>query len=91
MNDEELKTLEHSIPITEHTKAITPANVNDGNPINNHIQIEINAALALDLLKYPRFHRTKPTQKIVRNKRKQATSKEKLLLIIHVELVCQIT
>ena len=81
--NEGLKTLSESIELTEHNEAVTPANANESNLHNNHIQNQIISALALDLTKHPRIHRTIDNAIIETNKRKQATSTEKLLLLIN--------
>ena len=70
------KTLETPIISIDTIEVINPA------PIDI-IHRQIKSALALDLNCFSRFHRINPLAKIPINKNKQATSKEKLLLLVN--------
>ena len=70
------KTLATSINLIDTAEAVPPSEIIT-------IEKQIESALALNLVLFPRFHRLRPSQKILLNKGKQATSKEKLLLLIN--------
>ena len=72
-------TLENPIIASKSTETTTPPH----EPLENVINCEINKALSLDLTLFPRYHQINTARTIQIVKKKQATPKEKLLMLIN--------
>ena len=80
LHEEGTMTLISPTRAAEQIEVLAPAPVIT--PVMIPIDMEVNSALGLDLVIFPRFHHVRKTDQILIHKRRQATAHEKMMVLV---------